>query len=82
MKLILNLLVNGFGVFVGFAASSRGASIVIDQTTGIKIIMKALEEPLRQIVNNAGLEGSVVLQKVKEGKIPQTTSLKESKQKL
>jgi chaperonin GroEL len=30
--------------------------------------MKALEEPLRQIVNNAGLEGSVVLQKVKEGK--------------
>ena len=40
----------------------------LDQTTGIKIIMKALEEPLRQIVNNAGLEGSVVLQKVKEGK--------------
>ncbi|NWG28414.1 MAG: chaperonin GroEL [Ignavibacteriaceae bacterium] len=40
----------------------------IDQTTGIKIIQKALEEPLKQIVNNAGLEGSVVLQKVKEGK--------------
>ncbi len=40
----------------------------IDQTTGIKIIKKALEEPLKQIVNNAGLEGSVVLQKVKEGK--------------
>ena len=40
----------------------------LDQTTGIKIIQKALEEPLRQIVNNAGLEGSVVLQKVKEGK--------------
>lgn len=39
-----------------------------DQTTGIAIIVKALEEPLRQIVNNAGLEGSVVLQKVKEGK--------------
>jgi chaperonin GroEL len=39
-----------------------------DQTIGIKIIMKALEEPLRQIVNNAGIEGSVVLQKVKEGK--------------
>lgn len=38
-----------------------------DQTTGIKIVQKALEEPLRQIVNNAGLEGSVVLQKVKEG---------------
>ncbi len=40
----------------------------LDQTTGIKIIQKALEEPLRQIVNNAGLEGSVVLQKVLEGK--------------
>ncbi len=40
----------------------------LDQSTGIKIIQKALEEPLRQIVNNAGIEGSVVLQKVKEGK--------------
>ncbi len=39
-----------------------------DQTTGVKIVEKALEEPLRQIVNNAGLEGSVVLQKVREGK--------------
>ena len=39
-----------------------------DQTTGIKIIKKALEEPLKQIVNNAGQDGSVVLQKVKEGK--------------
>ncbi|MCJ7552733.1 MAG: chaperonin GroEL [Ignavibacteriaceae bacterium] len=39
-----------------------------DQTTGIRIVQKALEEPLRQIVNNAGLEGSVVLQKVLEGK--------------
>lgn len=40
----------------------------LDQTTGIKIVTKALEEPLKQIVNNAGLDGSVVLQKVKEGK--------------
>jgi len=40
----------------------------LDQTTGIKIVKKALTEPLRQIVNNAGLEGSVVLQKVMEGK--------------
>ena len=39
-----------------------------DQTTGIKIIGKALTEPLKQIVNNAGLEGSVVLNKVMEGK--------------
>ncbi|MFH0735387.1 MAG: chaperonin GroEL [bacterium] len=39
----------------------------LDQTTGIKIIKKALEEPLKQIVNNAGLEGAVVLNKVMEG---------------
>ncbi|MFZ2324607.1 MAG: chaperonin GroEL [Ignavibacteriaceae bacterium] len=39
-----------------------------DQTTGIRIVQKALEEPLKQIVENAGIEGSVVLWKVKEGK--------------
>ncbi|MFN4298882.1 MAG: chaperonin GroEL [Thermaurantimonas sp.] len=38
-----------------------------DETTGISIIARAIEEPLRQIVENAGLEGSVVVQKVKEG---------------
>ena len=38
-----------------------------DQTTGISIIKRALEEPLRQIVANAGLEGSVVVNKVREG---------------
>jgi chaperonin GroEL len=39
-----------------------------DETTGILIVKRAIEEPLRQIVENAGLEGSVVVQKVKEGK--------------
>lgn len=39
----------------------------LDQTTGIKLIQKALQEPLKQIVNNAGLEGSVVLDKVMAG---------------
>jgi chaperonin GroEL len=39
-----------------------------DQDTGIAIVKRALEEPLRQIVENAGLEGSVVVQKIKEGK--------------
>ncbi len=38
-----------------------------DEETGIAIIKRALEEPLRQIVENAGMEGSVVVQKVKEG---------------
>ncbi len=39
-----------------------------DQTTGIQIVKRAIEEPLRQIVTNAGGEGSVVVNKVKEGK--------------
>ena len=39
-----------------------------DEATGIAIIRRAIEEPLRQIVANAGGEGSVVVQKVKEGK--------------
>jgi len=39
-----------------------------DETTGIQIVKRAIEEPLRQIVENAGLEGSVIVQKVKEGK--------------
>ena len=39
-----------------------------DETTGIQIIRRAIEEPLRQIVFNAGKEGSVVVQKVMEGK--------------
>ena len=38
-----------------------------DETTGIEIIKRAIEEPLRQIVANAGKEGAVVVQKVKEG---------------
>jgi chaperonin GroEL len=39
-----------------------------DETTGIAIVKRAIEEPLRQIVANAGKEGAVVVQKVREGK--------------
>jgi len=39
-----------------------------DETTGIEIVKRAIEEPLRQIVNNSGKEGAVIVQKVKEGK--------------
>ncbi|UCH15567.1 MAG: chaperonin GroEL [Bacteroidales bacterium] len=39
-----------------------------DQNTGITIVRRALEEPLRQIVENAGIEGSVVVQEIKNGK--------------
>ena len=38
-----------------------------DETTGIRIVAKAIEEPLRQIAANAGVEGSVIIQKIKEG---------------
>ncbi|HET9823866.1 MAG TPA: chaperonin GroEL [Chitinophagaceae bacterium] len=39
-----------------------------DESTGIAIVKRALEEPIRQIVVNSGIEGSIVVQKVKEGK--------------
>ena len=39
-----------------------------DETTGIAIVARAIEEPLRLIVENSGIEGSIVIQKVKEGK--------------
>jgi chaperonin GroEL len=39
-----------------------------DEATGVQIVRRSLEEPLRQIVENCGIEGSVVVNKVKEGK--------------
>ncbi|MCH5173966.1 MAG: chaperonin GroEL [Bacteroidales bacterium] len=39
-----------------------------DETTGINIVARAIEEPLRQIARNAGVDGSVIVQKIKEGK--------------
>ena len=40
----------------------------VDEATGVEIVKRAIEEPLRQIVKNAGGEGAVVVQKVREGK--------------
>ena len=54
-------LVRGLKALEGFEADNA------DQNIGVNIVRRALEEPLRQIVNNAGLEGSVVVQKVKDG---------------
>ena len=45
-----------------------GLKLEGDQQIGVDIVRRALEEPLRQIVANAGLEGSVIVNKVKEGK--------------
>ncbi|MGI9191402.1 MAG: chaperonin GroEL [Chitinophagaceae bacterium] len=47
---------------------AKAKGINDDENTGISIVRRALEEPLRQIVGNAGLEGSIIVQKVKEGK--------------
>jgi chaperonin GroEL len=63
-------IVAGGGVaFIRAIASLEGMKGVNeDETTGIQIIKRAIEEPLRQICQNAGIEGSIVVQKVKEGK--------------
>ncbi|MFZ4413034.1 MAG: chaperonin GroEL [Bacteroidales bacterium] len=58
----------GIGYIRAIAAIAKLKGDNEDENTGIAIILRALEEPLRQIVANAGLEGSVVVQKVKEGK--------------
>ena len=39
-----------------------------DETTGIRIVARAIEEPIRQIALNAGVDGSVIVQKIREGK--------------
>ncbi|WP_316785721.1 chaperonin GroEL [Pedobacter frigiditerrae] len=49
------------------AALANLKGINEDENTGIQIIRRAIEEPLRQICENAGIEGSIVVQKVKEG---------------
>ena len=50
------------------AAIGKIKPLNADEKTGIDIVLRSIEEPLRQIVANAGLEGSIIVQKVKEGK--------------
>src|SRR5580704_16077701 len=62
-------IVAGGGVALIRAQSTLdGLKISDEQKFGVSIIKRAIEEPLRQIVQNAGLEGSIVVNKVKEGK--------------
>merc|ERR1712124_101593 len=49
-------------------ASDENSGENEDENTGIKIVKRAIEDPLRKIVENAGLEGSVIVAKIKEGK--------------
>jgi len=64
-------IVPGGGIAYIRAIESLDAKVrgqLEDEQTGMLIVRRALEEPLRQIVANAGIEGSIVVQKVKEGK--------------
>ena len=64
-------IVPGGGVAYIRAIESLDAKVrghIADEQTGMAIVRRALEEPIRIIVENAGIEGSIVVQKVKEGK--------------
>jgi chaperonin GroEL len=62
-------IVPGGGVaLVRCLAALEKMRIKADQKLGVKVVMRAMEEPLRQIANNAGSEGSIVIDKVKNGK--------------
>ncbi len=63
-------IVPGGGVaYLRAIDSLQGAKVENDdEQTGVEIVKRAIEEPLRQIVNNAGKEGAVIVQKVREGK--------------
>jgi chaperonin GroEL len=63
------------GIVAGVVSLTKSKSVLsaikpdnADEATGIQIISRAVESPLRTIVENAGLEGSVVVAKVAEGK--------------
>lgn len=58
----------GVALIRASAALDNLTGINDDETTGIHIVRRAIEEPLRQIVSNAGGEGAVVIQKIREGK--------------
>jgi len=60
-------IVSGGGVaLINAIAAIEKVEAEGDEATGVNLVKKALEEPLRQIANNAGVEGSVVVEKVKE----------------
>jgi chaperonin GroEL len=58
----------GVSYIRAIAALDNFKGINADETTGVAIVRRALEEPLRQIVQNAGLDGSVIVQRIKEAK--------------
>ena len=62
-------IVPGGGVaLLNAAKASSATSSTGDEATGVRIVRRALEEPLRQLAENAGLEGSVVVNDVRNAK--------------
>jgi chaperonin GroEL len=59
------IVAGGGTVLVDILSAFDGIEAEGDELTGVKIVKKALEEPVKQIANNAGVEGSVVVEKVK-----------------
>lgn len=63
-------IVSGGGVaLINVISAVQKVKAVDDEATGVNIIARALEEPLRQLSDNAGLEGSVVVNRVKNEKL-------------
>ena len=62
-------IVSGGGTsFIQIQSSLDSIKVSGDEKTGVEIVRRAIEEPVRQIANNAGFEGSVVVEKVKRAK--------------
>ncbi|MGE5396530.1 MAG: chaperonin GroEL, partial [Chitinophagales bacterium] len=62
------IVAGGGTALINIIAAVDKVKTVGDESTGVNLVKKALEEPLRQIANNAGMEGSVVVEKVKNSK--------------
>ncbi|NLP44176.1 MAG: chaperonin GroEL [Peptococcaceae bacterium] len=59
------IVAGGGATFIDASSALDKLDVTGDQKTGVEIVRRALEEPVRQIANNAGLEGSVVVEKVR-----------------
>ncbi|MFQ3545526.1 chaperonin GroEL [Halobacillus rhizosphaerae] len=59
------IVAGGGTALVNIISSVEGLGLVDDEGTGASIVLRALEEPVRQIVHNAGLEGSIIVERLK-----------------
>ena len=63
------IVAGGGAALIDVLAAVEKVQLSGDEATGVNLVKKALEEPVRQIATNAGYEGSVVVEKVKEAKV-------------